>query len=85
MPVLVPMGVNQGQLAILIASADSRPESEVVCTRKFAQAGGNSGQVLAWAFALLRDEPFDLQEHCLIYHEHWQRNGMTSLEAGGWK
>jgi hypothetical protein len=64
---------------------DSPLKRDAVDTYKIAHADDISGLILAWAFALARDEPFDPQEHCLIYHEHWQRNGMTSLEAGGWK
>ena len=65
--------------------ADSPLKRDAVDTCKIAHADDICGLILAWAFALAGNEPFDPQEHCLIYHEHWQRCGLTSLEAGGWK
>ena len=65
--------------------ADSPLKHDAVDTYKIAHADDISGLILAWAFALARNEPFDPQEHCLIYHEHWQHCRLTSLEAGGWK
>jgi hypothetical protein len=65
--------------------ADSPLKRDAVKTYRIAHADDISGLILAWAFALARSELFDPQDHCLVYHEHWQRHGMTSLEAGGWK
>ncbi len=44
-----------------------------------------SSLIIHWARAMVTDEPFFPQSHCVQYHEHWASLGKTSLEAGGWK
>ena len=66
-------------------ATDSPLKRDAVANYKIAHADDISGLILAWAFALARREPFDPQQHCQIYHEHWQRYGLTSLQAGGWE
>ncbi len=66
-------------------AADSPLKRDAVTKYKISHADDISGLILAWAFAMSRREPFDPQQHCQIYHEHWQRYGLKSLQAGGWE
>lgn len=64
-------------------AADSPLKRDAVNTYGIAHADDISGLILAWAFALARQEPFDPQVHCQVYHDHWKQYELTSLEAGG--
>lgn len=65
---------------------DTPLRRDCVARWRIAHADDLSGLLLAWVFARLRDEPFDPEEHCEIYHEHWKETaGMTALEAAGIK
>jgi hypothetical protein len=53
-------------------------------TYKIAHPDDISGLILAWVVAIVKDQPFDAAEHCNMYHDHWARDGQTSLQAGGY-
>lgn len=40
--------------------------------------------LIHWAFAVVKNEPFDPIEHCKEYHKHWATFGLTAIEAGSW-
>ncbi len=63
---------------------DTPIKRDAVNNYGIAHAGDISGLISAWAFALIRDEPFDPMKHVEVYHEHWDLAGTNSLAAGGW-
>src|SRR5690606_28530324 len=50
---------------------------------KIAHADDISSLILDWVVAIIRDDGFCPYEECKVFHEHWKKYGMTSLEAGG--
>jgi hypothetical protein len=63
---------------------DSPLKRDAVERFSIAHADDISGLIWAWAAAKLRGQPFDPAQECEIFHEHWRRYGMTSLQAGEW-
>lgn len=64
--------------------SDSPLKRDAATAYRIAHADDIGGLILAWAFALVRGDAFDPQEHCQRYHEHWERYGTDSLTAGGY-
>jgi hypothetical protein len=65
---------NDTAIEIIIPSAnlaDSPLKRDAVNTYKISHSDDISGLILVWAFALARNEPFDPQEHCQLYHDYW--------------
>ena len=63
---------------------DSPIKLDAVKNYSIAMADDLSMLIFEWSYALVRGEHFDPQHFCHIFHAHWARSGMTSLEAGGW-
>lgn len=68
-------------------SPDTPLKRDAVETYQIAHADDISGLIFDWVYAKVQGIPFDPQECCERFHEHWaqaQFGGQTSLEAGGW-
>lgn len=74
------IGISFGDV---VSFADSPFKRDAVIPYKIAHADDISGLILAWVFALVRNKPFDPQEHCQLYHLHLDNYGLTALEDGG--
>lgn len=61
---------------------ESPLKNDAIQTYKIAHADDISGLILSWVFALAKGEQFDYNEHCKVYHKHWAKFDMTSIEAG---
>ena len=60
---------------------DTPLRRDCIAKWKIAMADDLSGLLFAWVFAEVRGEPFDPEQHCQIYHEHWKQYNTTSLKA----
>ncbi len=61
---------------------DTPLKNDCIATYKIAHADDMSGLLIAWTMARVRGQDFDPIAYCERFHEHWRREGMTSIEAG---
>ena len=62
---------------------DSPLKLDAIKRYGLAHADDISGLIFEWAFAKVRDQPFDPLKHAEQYHKHWKKLGTTSIKAGG--
>lgn len=61
---------------------DTPIKRNAINTYKIAHADDISGLIFAWVWAKINQQPFDPQEYCQRYHDHWAKMGITSIQAG---
>jgi len=66
-------------------SPDSPLKRDAVNTYRIAHPDDISGLILEWLFSKVKGEDFDPIKHCEVYHNHWLKYEISSLEAGGWE
>lgn len=62
---------------------DTPLKKDAVKTYKIAHADDISSLIIASAISRVRGEKFNEFEWCDRFHSHWEKLGMTSLQAGG--